>query len=67
MKPYFGVLAFYFKALNKVASAPRIWIVDAGALANFISDPALERRRAPTTGSTICEKFGAIFYILWVM
>lgn len=67
MKPYFGVLAFCFKALNKVASAPRIWIVDAGAFANLSKEPALLNKRAPTKGPTIYEKFGAILAILYEM
>jgi hypothetical protein len=38
-KPYFGVLVFYFKALNKAFSAPRIWIVEAGYLARVLNEP----------------------------
>lgn len=30
--PYFGVLVFVFKALNKAFSAPNIYTVDAGYL-----------------------------------
>ena len=37
--PYLGVFVFYFKALNKAFSAPKIWMVEAGYLAKVLKEP----------------------------
>ena len=59
MKPYLGVLDFALSALNKVASAPIIYIVLAGDFASLIRLPALASILAPINGPTILVKFGA--------
>lgn len=40
-------------------SAPRIWTVDAGHLANDVKDPAFEIRRAPTVSPIRAARLGA--------
>ena len=39
-RPYLGVFPFVFRARKRAFSAPRIWTVDAGYFANFVSEPA---------------------------
>ena len=46
--------------LNSAFSAPRIWMVLAGALARFIRLPACEMRRAPTSSPTSTVRLGAM-------
>ena len=59
MIPYFGVLLRVFSARKSAFSAPRIWMVEAGHLARFTSEPECEIRRAPTTSPISAERFGA--------
>ena len=47
-RPYFGVLVFFFKALKRAFSAPKIWIVDAGYFDKVASDPEWEINFAAT-------------------
>lgn len=58
MIPYFGVLPPFFKALNKAFSAPKIYIVEAAALAKFTRDPAYVISLAATLSPTKIYKFG---------
>jgi hypothetical protein len=39
IKPYLGVLPLVLSARKSAFSAPRIWTVEAGYLARFVSDP----------------------------
>ena len=64
MRPYLGVLPFFFKALKRAFSAPKIWTVDAGYLARLVNDPAWEISLAPTVSPINAAKFGATLPIL---
>lgn len=64
-RPYFGVLVFCFKALNKAFSAPKIWIVEAGYLANVLNEPEWEISLAATVYPINSVKFGDTIYILF--
>ena len=63
-RPYFGVLVFCFKALNKAFSAPKIWIVEAGYLDNVESDPEWEISLAAIFSPIKLVRLGATIYIL---
>ena len=45
--------------LNSAFSAPRIWMVEAGALARLMSEPTWAMRRAPTSSPTSTVRLGA--------
>lgn len=60
MRPYLGVSCLVLSARKRAFSAPRIWIVDAGALARLMSDPTCAMRRAPTSSPTRTVRFGAM-------
>lgn len=64
-RPYLGVFVFCFKALNKAFSAPKIWIVDAGYLANVLKDPEWEISLAATVYPISSVKLGDTIYILF--
>ena len=63
--PYFGVLDFSFKALNKAFSAPRIWMVEAGYLANVLNEPEWEMSLAATVSPMSSVRFGDTISILF--
>ena len=63
-KPYLGVLDFYFNALNKAFSAPKIWIVEAGYLANVESEPEWAISLAATFSPIKVVRLGETDYIL---
>jgi hypothetical protein len=73
-KPYFGVLVFYFKALNSAFSAPKIWIVEAGYLAKVLKDPEWAISLAATVspinyvklGDTISIRFFRYYWIYFL-
>ena len=44
---------------NSAFSAPRIWMVDAGALARLTREPTWAMRRAPTSSPTSTVRLGA--------
>ena len=39
-RPYFGVFPLVLRARKRAFSAPKIWTVDAGYLANLVNEPA---------------------------
>ena len=63
--PYFGVLLFYFKALNKAFSAPKIWIVEAGYLAKVLKDPEWAISLAAIFSPISSVRLGETIYILF--
>ncbi len=64
-RPYFGVLVFCFKALNKAFSAPKIWIVEAGYLAKVLNEPEWEISLAATVYPMSSVRLGDTIYILF--
>merc|ERR1712079_342854 len=57
IRPYLGVLPFFFKARKRAFSAPKICTVDAGYLAKLVNDPAWDINLAPTTSPIKAAKF----------
>lgn len=62
--PYFGVLVFYFRALKRAFSAPRIYTVDAGYFIKLERPPECEISFAPTVSPIIVVRLGATSIIL---
>eukprot|EP00967_Tisochrysis_lutea_P141922 scaffold261413_cov39-Tisochrysis_lutea.AAC.2 len=60
MSPYLGVSCLALRARKRAFSAPRIWTVDAGCFARFMSEPAWAISRAPTSSPTITDRLGAM-------
>lgn len=62
--PYFGVFVFCFKALKSAFYAPKIWMVEAGYLANVLNDPEWAINLAAMLSPIKLVKFGETIYIL---
>ena len=63
-RPYLGVFVFFFKALNKAFSAPRIWMVEAGYLDKVLKAPEWAISLAATVSPMRLVRLGETIDIL---